>query len=105
VATIVWLSLTPLPPQVDFKEGDKVGHFLAYGLLMGWFCLLYRGRHARLAYGAAFVAMGIGLELAQGALGYRAYEVFDMCANTFGVLLGWAGAQGLLRLAPRILRL
>jgi glycopeptide antibiotics resistance protein len=39
-----------------------------------------------------FVAMGIGLEFMQGQLGYRTYEVFDMYANTLGVLLGWAAA-------------
>ena len=81
-----------------------MGHFLAYGLLMAWFCLLYSARRARLAYGAAFVAMGIGLEVVQGALGYRAYEVFDMCANALGVLLGWGAALALTRLAPRIVR-
>jgi glycopeptide antibiotics resistance protein len=32
-------------------------------------------------------------------LGYRTYEVFDMLANTIGVLLGWAAAA---LLAPRI---
>jgi glycopeptide antibiotics resistance protein len=42
--------------------------------------------------------MGIGLEFIQGMLGYRTYEVFDMLANTIGVLLGWAAAL----LAPRI---
>ena len=43
-------------------------------------------------------AMGVGLEALQGALGYRTYEVFDMYANTLGVLLGWAAAL----LLPRI---
>jgi glycopeptide antibiotics resistance protein len=34
--------------------------------------------------------MGIALEFVQGALGYRSFEVADMFANTFGVLIGWA---------------
>ena len=38
---IVWLSLTPAPPKLDFEHGDKLGHFLAYGALIFWFCLLY----------------------------------------------------------------
>ena len=33
-AAIVWLSLTPSPPQVDLAQGDKLGHFAAYGVLM-----------------------------------------------------------------------
>ena len=97
-AAIVWLSLTPSPPKVDFQQSDKVGHFLVYGLLMAWFCLLYRKTSFRFAYGIAFIAMGVGLEFIQGMLGYRTYEVFDMLANTIGVLLGWAAAM----VVPRI---
>jgi VanZ family protein len=91
-AAIVWLSLTPAPPDLDVAYGDKLGHFAAYGLLMLWFCILYPRRNTRILYAAGFVAMGIGLEFVQGPLGYRTYEVFDMYANTLGVLLGWAAA-------------
>ena len=91
VVAVVWLSLTPSPPKVDFEHSDKVGHLLAYGTLMFWFGELYAGQ-ARFLYASGFVAMGIGLEIAQGALGYRSYELVDMGANTLGVLLGWAAA-------------
>jgi VanZ family protein len=91
-AAIVWLSLTPAPPDLDIEHGDKLGHFAAYGLLMFWFSQLYLQRKTRIAYAMGFVAMGIGLEFMQGQFGYRTYEVFDMCANTLGVLLGWAAA-------------
>jgi VanZ family protein len=91
-AAIVWLSLTPAPPRVDFAYGDKLGHFGAYGLLMFWFCQLYGAGPARIGYGLGFIAMGIGLEFVQGALGYRTYDLFDMVANSLGVLLGWAAA-------------
>ncbi len=90
VAAIVWLSLTPAPPKVELAFGDKLGHFVGYGTLMAWFCQLYRSQRARLAYGAGFIAMGVGLEVAQGTLGYRSYEEFDMLANALGVLIGWA---------------
>ena len=53
VAVIIWLSLTPSPPKVDFEHSDKVGHFLAYGSLMFWFAQLYIARRTRLAYAAA----------------------------------------------------
>ena len=91
-AVIVWLSLTPSPPDLDIKQGDKLGHFAAYGLLMFWFAKLYLAQSARVAYAAAFILMGITLEFMQAELGYRSYEVFDMYANTLGVLLGWAAA-------------
>jgi VanZ family protein len=96
-AAIVWLSLTSSPPKVDFQGSDKVGHFMAYGGLMFWFATLYANRNIRLVYAAGFIAMGVGLEFIQRALGYRSYEVFDMLANTIGVLLGWAAAM----LVPR----
>jgi len=97
-AAIVWLSLTPSPPEVGVEHGDKLGHFAAYGLLMFWFSRLYLQRSTRMAYALGFIAMGVGLEFLQGHLGYRTYEVFDMYANTLGVLLGWAAAF----LLPRI---
>ena len=91
VAAIVWLSLTPSPPQVDFEQSDKLGHLLAYGTLMFWFCQLYAAE-ARLGYGVGFVAMGIALEFAQSATGHRSYDLLDMAANALGVLLGWGAA-------------
>ena len=91
-AAIVWLSLTPVPPRLDFEHGDKLGHFAGYGTLMWWFCLLYTRRTTRIAYALLWTCMGIGLEFAQGQLGYRTYEVYDMYANTLGVLIGWAAA-------------
>jgi VanZ family protein len=96
---IVWLSLTPSPPEVDFQSSDKVGHFGAYLLLMLWFSLLYRTTTARVPYAAGFLAMGIALEAIQGATGYRSFEWLDVAANGLGVLAGWAVAA----LAPRIL--
>jgi VanZ family protein len=92
VAAIVWLSLTPAPPKIDFRESDKVGHLLGYGTIMFWFSLLYFSTRARILYAAGFVAMGISLEFIQGQLGYRSYEPLDMVANALGVLLGWAAA-------------
>lgn len=91
-AVIVWLSITPSPPKIDIDEGDKLGHLLAYGTLMFWFCQLYAGRGARAAHAAGFALMGVALEFVQDALGYRSYDVYDMLANTVGVALGWAAA-------------
>jgi VanZ family protein len=88
-AAIVVLSLAPRPPDPGFEYGDKLGHLMAYSLLMFWFCWLYRARNVRLAYGTAWIALGIALEFAQGLTGYRAFEYADMAANSLGVLLGW----------------
>lgn len=88
-AAIVFLSLTPRPPDPGFAYGDKLGHFFAYSLLMFWFCHLYRYRYTRLAYGLGWVMLGVGIEFAQGATAYRSFEVADMAANSLGVLFGW----------------
>ena len=89
VAAIVWLSLTPQPPEIDFEAGDKLGHLAAYGILMLWFCVLYRRARVRAAYAIGFVALGIALEFLQESTGYRTFEALDIAANAGGVLLGW----------------
>ena len=92
VALIVFLSLTPRPPALEFEQGDKLGHLLAYGTLMFWFCQFYARRATRAAYAAGFVAMGIALEFIQGATGYRSFELLDMGADALGVAIGWVVA-------------
>jgi VanZ family protein len=93
VAALAWLSLTPEditgPP---FEFGDKVQHFLAYALLMFWFARLYPSGRARLAFGALWLGLGVALEFAQGATGYRSFELADMAANALGVAAGAAAA-------------
>ena len=91
-AAIVFLSLTPSPPpDPGIEGGDKLGHFFAYAVLTYWFCQFYF-HSTRVFYALGFVAMGIGLEFAQGALGYRSFELADMIANALGVAAGWAAA-------------
>jgi len=94
-AAIVWLSLIPAPPQLNVEHIDKLEHVVAYGVLMFWFAFLYRGARARIGYALLWVAMGVGLEFAQRATGYRSFELADMAADMLGVLAGWAGAAAL----------
>jgi VanZ family protein len=91
-AAIALVSLIPRPPQVALEHGDKLGHFAAYSLLSFWFCWLYPTWRSRIAYAAGWMAMGVALEFAQGATGYRSFEFADMAANTLGVLVGAAAA-------------
>ena len=100
VAAILWLSLTPQPPEVDFESSDKVGHFISYGTLMFWFAFLYRRTPTRALYAAGFIAMGIAIEFIQPFTG-RAFEVADMAADALGVFLGWGAALALARWLPR----
>ena len=94
-AVIVWLSLTPSQPPIEVEHGDKAGHFFAYAVLMFWFAQVYAPRHF---LAIAFIAMGVALEFAQTATGYRSFDVVDMAANALGVLAGWGAAIVLRRL-------
>ncbi len=91
----------PKPPTIDVTEGDKLGHFAAYGLLTFIFCLIYDRRVTRLAYVAGFILMGIALEFLQGMTDYRTFDLLDMLANATGVFIGWAAGYALVALRRR----
>ena len=85
------------PPRIDIDvpDGDKIGHFLAYGLLSAWSACLFRSTRARWSAAAALVALGIVMELAQGAFtSDRMMDSYDAIADTVGVLLGQAMGLG-----------
>ena len=89
IGLVLYLSLTSDPPQiVDFPFADKLKHFFAYSVLMGWFCQLYVSSKRQLFLAIAFCLMGISLEFIQDWGGQRYFEFADMAANTAGVFLG-----------------
>jgi len=90
IALIVYLSLTASPPEVfEFAFADKLKHLFAYSVLMGWFTQLYPSLKARGVWALALFFLGVTVEFIQGWSGYRFFDVADMVANSFGVLLGW----------------
>jgi VanZ family protein len=91
VAAVIYLSVTPRPPDIPLDEGDKYGHLIAYGTVMLWFAQLYEGRRRWLAV-AGLVALGVGLEYVQRWTGYRSFDVWDIAADAAGVLAGLAVA-------------
>lgn len=93
VGAIVWLSVTPSPPDAGFENADKLEHVIAYGVLTFWFCQVHAAPRVQLAFAAGFIALGVGLEFVQGALAYRTYDENDMLANAIGVVAGWAVAR------------
>ena len=106
VAAVVYLSLTPSPPDVQLEHGDKLQHLAAYGSLMLWFAQLVVERVPRLWTGIALIGLGVSLEFAQLALGYRTFSSADIAANTVGVGIGWVLAMSplpnILTIAERI---
>ena len=79
------------PPNlgVDVPDGDKIGHFLAYGLLAAWAVWLFPSRRAQIAAAVSLVALGLAMELAQGALTTdRMMDWRDAVADAMGVAVG-----------------
>lgn len=94
IALIWYLSLMPNPPDTGIDNGDKIEHFLAYGLLMGWFAQIYIQPKPRLWLMLGFVLMGVLLEILQGMTEFRTYSYADMAANSSGVFIGLLLSQG-----------
>lgn len=92
VAIVVVLSLVNLSGLPPVPEGgDKVEHFLAYALLSASATQLFARRMGCMVVALLLVAVGVGLEFAQGALTTtRMADPRDAVANTLGVLAGLA---------------
>jgi hypothetical protein len=108
IATVIYLSLTSEPLAVPFAFSDKVGHLLAYAVLMGWCVQLFHRHRILVACGLGLLAMGVGLEFLQGMSG-RYFEYADMAANGLGVFIGALSLRTpwhdiLLRLERRLVR-
>lgn len=92
VAAVVVASLLPadgLPPA-PFDGVDKLEHFLAYAVLATGAAMLFARRGLQLLLALALVALGVGLEFAQGAMTVsRHADGIDALANALGVLAGW----------------
>ena len=88
VLLVIYLSLTPDPPDLGAPEGIKIDHVLAYTWLMLWFAQIYRSTSSRLWLAATFIGLGIALEYLQGLTDYRGFEYSDMLINSVGVALG-----------------
>ena len=101
ICFVVYESLTRNPIEIPLEHGDKYGHALAYATLMFWFAQLHDEARVRLAWAMAFVAMGVALEFLQGLTDYRAFDVRDMIADAYGVLIGWIVAPPR---SPRLLQ-
>lgn len=90
---IVTGSLVPPGDLPQVSVSDKVEHFGGYLLLALWFGGLFR-RYRYPAVGLALIALGGGLEVAQGLMAVgRTADWWDISANTLGVATGLGLAQ------------
>ncbi|MFI1744436.1 VanZ family protein [Thalassobellus sediminis] len=93
---LIYASLVKLNnvPDIGVSFGDKIFHFLAYSLLAFlWFCTFrynfsYKEKKA-ITYAAVIsIIFGIIIEVLQDTLTvYRSMDIYDVFANSSGVLL------------------
>ena len=102
VLCVVLSLIHPPSLGVDVPDGDKIGHFFAYGLLSAWAAWLFASVRARWLACIGLVALGVLLEVAQGEFTTdRMMDPRDGLADAIGVLVGqlaaWGRARGLLQ--------
>jgi len=97
VLLVIYLSLTPEPPDLDIPDASDIGHVVAYFWLMIWFAQIHRSAERRWLLAVAFGALGIVLELVQGMTGYRHFDYLDMARNFAGIAIGIALARSALQ--------
>jgi VanZ family protein len=97
--TILILSVMPVPqmPKIEVKAGDKIGHFLAYVVLSFtvFFEIARKFRwsinYRRWLSRAVLICIlyGVVMECLQASsLFNRHFDIYDMLANTIGVVTG-----------------
>ena len=88
IILVVFLSLLPkLEIPLEFRESDKVAHFLAY-LWLGALPFFAFSPPAALRRALLMVPLGISLEFAQMMVPGRFFSFGDMLANVAGIALG-----------------
>ncbi|CCQ89170.1 conserved membrane hypothetical protein [Nitrospina gracilis 3/211] len=106
IGLIVVVSLIPAPelPDLGIDWLDKFLHFAAYFVLMLWFVQINPPDR----YGfwmRMFIKLGLALEVVQGMIGYRMFDLWDMGANVLGVVAGWVlGRAGVNRILVKVER-
>ena len=95
------LLLAPLSSPISVSYSDLIAHFLVFACLaFGAVGFSHRGTELTLL-AAATIAGGVALELAQGLVPSRTFDILDMGANTLGAMVGYAGALTVLLLVIR----
>ena len=96
-ASLIFASLVKPEniPKIEINYSDKIFHFLAYGMLtLLWFSAFFYNfriiEKKAITYSAIFSIMcGLIIEVLQDKLTvYRSLDVYDIVANTLGVIFG-----------------
>ena len=85
---ITYYSLR-LPGDESLPTNDKVGHFLAYSALSFNLLLLCNSTKQKILGISFAIGYGLLMEFCQGLVPGRDPSVYDMIANSTGVLIGF----------------
>lgn len=87
---VVVLCLLPLPSSGPalIVGLDKLQHFIAYLVLSFYFCQVLKKEFFLYMVGLLLILGGV-VEVLQSFTGYRFFDLWDIAANSFGVILGY----------------
>jgi len=87
VAFVLYGTLAPPVVGASLLD-DKLAHFLAFAALMAWFGGVFRpGGYPLVAL--CLLLLGMGIEIVQAQLTYRAAEVADVLFDLGGIAVAW----------------
>lgn len=97
VAFVCFGSLLPAP-EMDLRPlvGDKLIHFGAYLVLTVWFGGLYGRPLNYVVIAAVLIALGLVLDMLQGMMPTRQFDLLDVLANSAGALVGFVALLAIL---------
>jgi len=84
---ITYMALTPIPDLLQQNINDKLGHALAFILLAFLAHASWPNRPFSWRHGLPLVAYGIFLECAQYFVPGRFFSLWDVAADTTGIML------------------
>jgi VanZ family protein len=99
IAVIILADRNALPPAIkgiyDFPNGDKVGHFILFGLLNYFITRAFLSSHLSKSRGWVTLSIGFILTLLIAAEEYsqkefpsRTFDLIDLSASYLGLLAG-----------------
>ncbi|PKV13173.1 VanZ family protein [Xanthomonas prunicola] len=90
IVVVIAVCLGPPPEIPELPDNsDKAEHFLTFALLCWGAVQLFATRRAQVVAAIGLVALGIGIEIAQGALTTnRSADPYDALADTLGIAAG-----------------
>lgn len=90
LAAVTLIALFPSgdPPSSTFRWGDKIEHFMAFGVLTSLFGIFWTLPRSRLVVLLFFY--GLGIELVQLFIPSRVASTLDLLADVAGILFGLA---------------